>query len=144
MAMDSSVDHRRSTGTTTGAGWYGLIVFAGVVMIMLGIFHAIAGLVALFQDEYYLVPKDGLVISADFTAWGWTHLVLGALVAIAGGALLTGAMWARVVAIVLALISAVVNLAFLSAYPVWSAIMIALDILVIYAVTVHGDALARR
>lgn len=139
MAANSSVDHRVDTRTSTRTGWYGLVVFAGILMIMLGAFHAMAGLVALFEDEYFLVSQQGLVVSADFTTWGWTHLLLGVLVAVAGGALLTGAAWARVVAVVLAMLSAIVNLAFLSAYPLWSAIMIAIDILIIYAVTAHGD-----
>lgn len=118
--------------------WYGLLVFAGMIMLMLGAFHAMAGLVALFEEDHYLVTQDGLVVSADYTVWGWTHLVLGAIVAFAGGALLSGASWARVVAAVIALLSAVANLAFLPAYPLWAAIMIALDVLIIYAVTAHG------
>jgi hypothetical protein len=108
------------------------------MMLMLGSFHAMAGLVALFKDEYYLVRPSGLVVNVDYTAWGWTHIVLGLVVAGAGFGLFVGAMWARVVAVLVALLSAIVNLAFLSAYPVWSTIMIAVDILVIYAVIAHG------
>jgi hypothetical protein len=141
MAMDSAVEHRGAAGVgTRRSGWYGWVVFAGTMMIMLGAFHAIAGLVALFKDDYFLVTRSGLVVDADFTTWGWTHLLLGALVALAGGALLAGRTWARVVAVVVAMTSAVVNLAFLSAYPLWSGIMIAVDILIIYAVTTHGGA----
>jgi len=141
MAMDSSVDHRAAQRMgTRRSGWYGWVVFAGTMMMMLGAFHAIAGLVALFEEDYFLVSQSGLVVSADFTTWGWTHLILGVLVAVAGGSLLAGATWARIVAVVIAMLSAVVNLAFLSAYPLWSAIMIAVDILIIYAVTTHGDA----
>ncbi|WP_426244824.1 DUF7144 family membrane protein [Nocardioides sp. LHG3406-4] len=141
MATDSPVDRRGTTrASTTRTGWYGLVVFAGVMMMMLGSYHAIAGLVALFEEDYFLVTQSGLVVSADFTTWGWAHLVLGVLVAVAGGALLAGATWARVVAVVLAMLSAIVNLAFLSAYPLWSGIMIAVDILVIYAVTTHPDS----
>jgi hypothetical protein len=124
---------------TTRSGWYGWIAFAAIMMLMLGVFHAVAGLVALFRDDYFLVTQSGLVIDASYTTWGWTHLILGILVAAAGAALVSGATWARVVAVVAAMLSAVVNLAFLSAYPLWSVIMIALDILVIYAVTAHGD-----
>lgn len=124
---------------TNPGGWYGMIVFAGTIMLMLGCFHAIAGLVALFQDDYFFVSKDGLVVTANYTAWGWTHLIIGVVVAAAGAALFTGALWARIVAVLVALVSSLVNLAFLSAYPLWSGIMIALDILVIYAVTVHGN-----
>lgn len=118
--------------------WYGLLAFAGMIMLMLGAFHAMAGLVALFEEEHFLVAQEGLVVTADYTAWGWTHLILGVVVAIAGGALLAGATWARVVAGLIAMVSAVVNLAFLPAYPLWAAIMIALDVLIVYAVTTHG------
>ena len=140
MATHSSVEHPDgSRVAATRSGRYGWIVFAGTMMIMLGTFHAIAGLVALFEDEYFLVTRSGLIV-ADFTTWGWTHLILGVLVAVAGGALFAGATWARIVAIVIAVLSAIVNLAFLSAYPLWSGIMIAVDILIIHAVATHGDA----
>jgi hypothetical protein len=119
-------------------GWIGWIAFAATMMIMLGIFHAFQGLIALFQDNYYLVGKSGLTIHMDFTAWGWTHLVLGLVVIGAGVGLLSGQMWARVVGVGVALLSAVVNIAFLSAYPIWSTMMIAFDVLVIWALTVHG------
>lgn len=120
-------------------GWVGMIAFGGMMMIMLGAFHAMAGFVALFQDDYFLVGANGLVVNVDYTAWGWTHLILGALVLGAGIALLAGQMWARVVTVVVAMASAIVNLAFLAAHPVWSMLMIALDVLVIWAVTVHGS-----
>ena len=103
-------------------GW---IAFAGTMMLMLGSFHVIQGLVAVFQDEYFLVGKSGLTISVDYTTWGWTHIIGGILIAAAGLALFTGALWARVVGIALAMVSAVVNIGFLAAYPVWSTIMIA-------------------
>jgi hypothetical protein len=119
-------------------GWVGWILFAGVMMIMAGSLHVIAGLVALFKDEYFLVGKNGLTVSVDYTAWGWVHLIAGAIIGLAGFAVMVGQMWARVLAVVLAVASAIVNIGFLAAYPVWSAIIIALDVLVIYALTVHG------
>lgn len=139
MTTQSDADLRQSPQhETTPGGWHGMIAFAGTMMFMLGSFHVIAGCVALFEDEYFLVTRNGLVLSADYTAWGWTHIVLGALITAAGAALFTGAMWARIVAVIAAFFSSLVNLAFLSAYPLWSGIMIALNILIIYAVTVHG------
>lgn len=123
---------------TGPSGWVGWIVFAASMMLMLGCFHALAGLVAIFKDEYYAVGKSGLVVSVDYTAWGWAHLILGIIVVLAGIGLFKGAMWARIVAVIIALVSAIANIAFLSANPIWSMIMIALDVLVIYAVTVHG------
>lgn len=119
-------------------GWVGWIVFAGVMMVMIGTFHMIQGLIALFKDEYYLVGKSGLTVEVDYTAWGWTHLIAGAIVFAAGLGLFAGQMWARVVGVVLAVVSAVLNFAFIAAYPFWSSIVIALDVFVIYALTAHG------
>ncbi|NPC43661.1 hypothetical protein [Nocardioides sp. zg-1230] len=120
-------------------GWSGWIMFASTLMFILGCFHAIAGLVGIFDEDYYLVGENDLVVTVDYSTWGWTHLVLGILVAAAGGALLRGAMWARIVAIVLAVLSSIANLVFMAAYPLWSLIMITVNVLVIYAVTAHGD-----
>jgi hypothetical protein len=118
--------------------WVGWIAFASVMMMLLGSLHAIQGLVGLFQDEYYLVGKNDLVVHVDFTTWGWVHLIAGILIAVAGGALLAGQMWARALAVVVAFGSAILNIAFLSAYPIWSTMMIVMDVLIIWAVTVHG------
>jgi hypothetical protein len=119
-------------------GWVGWIVFAGVMMVMVGTFHMIEGLIALFKDEYYLVAKSGLTVEVDYTAWGWTHLIAGAIVFAAGLGLFAGQMWARVVGVILAVVSALLNFAFIAAYPFWSSIVIAMDVFVIYALTVHG------
>jgi hypothetical protein len=119
-------------------GWVGWIVFAALMLVMVGIFHVMQGLVALFRDEVYVVGSDGLVVSVDYTSWGWTHVIGGALAILVGACLVAGQMWARVAAVVVAVLSAVVNIMFLPAYPVWSMIMIAVDVLVIWAVTVHG------
>ena len=119
-------------------GWVGWIVFAAVMMIMLGCFHAIQGLVALFDDQKFLVADNGLIVSVNYTTWGWVHLIGGIIIALAGISLFAGRMWARVVGVLAALVSAIVNIAFLSAYPIWSTIMIAVDILIIWALTVHG------
>lgn len=121
------------------SGWVGWIAFAGVIMVVLGSFHVIQGLVAIFEDTYYLVRPSGLVVSVDYTQWGWTHLIFGAVVVIAGVCVFAGQMWARIVGVILAALSAVVNIAFLGAYPVWSLLMIALDVIVIMALTVHGS-----
>ncbi len=125
-------------GEVRPTGWLGWVLFAGLVMLLLGIFHAIAGLIALFNASYYLVGPNGLVVNVNYAAWGWVHLILGIVVAAAGWAVMVGQTWGRVVGIVLALLSAIVNLGFLPAYPVWSVIFIALDIVVIYALAVHG------
>ncbi len=122
-----------------GSGWRGWVVFAATILALLGVFHAIAGLVAVFEDDYFLVTQNKLVISADFTVWGWVHLAIGGLFILTAFSLMKGSTWARAVTIAVASLSAIVNVTFLSAYPLWCVVMITLDILVIYAVTAHGD-----
>lgn len=117
------------------AGW---IAFAGMVMAMLGSFHMLQGLVALFKDDYLLVAESGLLVSVDYTTLGWTYLLGGLLIFLAGLGLFTGKGWARGVAVVFAAISAISNFALLEVYPLWALIMIAMNVVVIYAVTVHG------
>ncbi|GIE98471.1 DUF7144 family membrane protein [Paractinoplanes rishiriensis] len=119
-------------------GWVGFVVFAGVMLMMLGGFQAIEGLVAIFRDDYYLVTRDGLLLTMDLSAWGWTHLIIGLIAVGTGIGVLLGQTWARVVGIIIAVVSALANLAFLPAYPIWCTIIIAMDVLVIYALAVHG------
>jgi len=123
-------------------GWVGWIIYAAVMMILLGSFAIIQGFVALFDKSYFHVTRSGLITNASYNGWAGVHLALGAL-AIAGGiALMAGKTWARVLAVVVAMLNAITELAFLSAYPVWSVIMITLDALVIWAVCVHGREVA--
>jgi hypothetical protein len=120
-----------------GAKWAGgLSVFAGVLMIVAGAYHALAGIAALVNDRVYVRTPD-YVYSFDLTGWGWAHLVLGLLVAIAGIAILQGQAWGRVVGIVLAALSLVANFLFIPYYPIWSLAIIALDIAIIWALAVY-------
>ena len=119
--------------------WVGWIGFAAVIMVLLGSLHIFQGLVALFKDEYFIVGENGLAVNVDFTAWGWAHLIWGIVVVFAGFGVFAGKIWARTVGVLIALVSAIVNVAFLAAYPFWSLIMIALSIVVIMALTVHGS-----
>jgi uncharacterized membrane protein len=121
----------------TRTGWVGWVWFGAAMMILLGLFSLIEGFVALFNNKYYVLTPQGLLVF-NLTGWGWVHVILGGLAVVAGVCLFTGATWARVVAVVLAGVNALAQLAFLSAYPVWGTIVIALDVLVIYAVIVHG------
>jgi hypothetical protein len=119
-------------------GGYGWISFASLILILLGCFHALQGLTALFNDQDFLVSDARLWVPADFTIWGWVHLIGGIIVVLAGVALFTGRLWARTIGVVTAFASAIASIAFLPAYPVCAAIMIAMDIIVIWAITVHG------
>jgi hypothetical protein len=116
----------------------GLVVFAGTMMILLGIFHAIAGLTAILQDDFYVV-RDGYDLKIDVTTWGWIQLVGGTVVALAGGFLFTGNILARILAITIAVVSIVWSFFSIPYYPVWSILMIALGIGIIWAVASLGS-----
>jgi hypothetical protein len=127
--------------TKDTSGWAaGFTMFAAVMMIMAGVFHAIQGLIGIFENEFY-VPTRNYTFQFDATTWGWTHLLIGLLVAFAGWGLLSGRTWARTVAITLAVLSAIANFAFIPYYPFWSLLIITLDIFVIWAVAAHGGEL---
>jgi hypothetical protein len=136
--VSAETEGRYGDAPTAWAGW---VVFGGVMLILAGAFQIIQGLVALFDDGFYLVSSNGLVVNVNYNTWGWIHIVIGVIGVLAGTGLLAGNMVARVVGIIFACLSALVNLAFIAAYPVWSVIMIALDVIVIYAIIVHGREL---
>lgn len=129
---------RPNRRTPEPTGWVGWIVFGAVMMVTVGLLHVFEGFIALFKDSYYLVANTGLVVSIDYSGWGWIQIIAGLVVAGTGVALFTGRTWARTVAVIVALLSILVNFGFSNAYPLWSAILIVFDIIVIYAVTVHG------
>jgi hypothetical protein len=120
------------------SGWVvGFILFAAIMMIMSGVWQALAGLVAIFENEFYVATRSYLY-ELDATTWGWIHLVIGLIVALAGWGLLSGRTWARLVGITLAALSATANFLFIPYYPFWSLLIIALDIFVIWALVAHG------
>jgi hypothetical protein len=124
------------------SGWaVGFILFAAIMMIMVGIWQALQGLIAIFENEFYVATRNYL-FQFDATAWGWIHLLLGLLVALAGWGLLSGRTWARVVAITLAVLSAIANFLFIPYYPIWSLLIIAVDVFVIWAIAAHGREVA--
>ena len=120
------------------SGWaVGGITFAATMMTMIGIFQIIAGLVAIFDDGFYVITEN-YTFDLDTTGWGWIHLLLGLLLVLAGYGLFAGAAWAVATAIVLAVLSAVANFFFIPYYPFWSLLIIALDVWVIWALTRPG------
>jgi hypothetical protein len=120
-----------ATGRTSG--WAtGLTIFASTIMIVVGICQALLGISALVHDEIH-VSTPGYIYSFDITGWGWVHLLLGAVVALAGVAVIQRKTWGRLVGIVLASLSIFANFLFIPHYPVWSLLIIALDVAVIWA-----------
>jgi hypothetical protein len=120
----------------------GFTVFAATMMIMVGMFQAIAGFVAILNDEFFAVTQEW-VFQLDITTWGWVHLLLGIVIGLAGVALFSGAVWARTLGVILAIFSAIVTFAWLPWYPIWAIIMITVDVFVIWALTAHGRDIAR-
>lgn len=120
---------------------YGWALFAVTMLVMAGGFQFINGLIALFRSGTYQVGRSGLAVNVDYTAWGWVHIILGVLAGVAAFGLMGGHMWARILGVVLATVSAIVYMGFIAAFPALSLVVIALDVLVIYAITVHGKDL---
>ena len=120
------------------SGWAaGGITFAACVLVLIGAFQIIAGLAAIFEDEFYVVSQN-YVFDLDVSAWGWIHLLLGVLLVVTGFGLFSRSTWAGVTALVLVMLSAVVNFFFIPYYPFWSIVVIALDMWVIWALTRPG------
>jgi hypothetical protein len=126
-----------TNGRETSSWANGFILFACLMMIMVGIWQALQGLVAIFENEFYVATRNYL-FEFDATTWGWIHLILGLLVAFAGYGLVSGRTWARVVAITLAVLSAIANFLWLPYYPFWALLIISVDVFVIWAVAAHG------
>lgn len=120
--------------SSTGSGW---AFFAGYLMIVAGFFQSIAGLVAIFKPAEYIATESHLLV-LNYDQWGWTHFLFGIILILSAFSLFAGKLWGRIVAITLATISALLNFAFIWAYPLWSITIIVLDILIIYGVAVHG------
>jgi hypothetical protein len=128
----------RATGRREySGGAVGVIAFAGILMILTGFFHAFQGLVALINDEFFVVGPE-YIYEFDLTGWGWIHLIAGIVVALAGVFLFSGSVWARTVAVIVACLSTLASFLWLPYYPIWSIVVIAFNVFVIWAVTVHG------
>lgn len=120
--------------SAAAVGW---ALFAAIMIMIAGMFQIIAGIVALFKDEFYVLTEKW-VFELDVTTWGWIHLLVGILMLFIGAGILTGNVAARTVGVILAGLSAIANFAFLPYYPVWAIAVIAIDVAIIWALTVHG------
>ena len=120
------------------SGWaVGGIAFAGTVMVMIGTFQVLEGLVALFNDEFFVVTRN-YTFDLDVTAWGWIHLIIGIVVLATGFGLFARSTWAGVTGIMICALSAISNFFFVPYYPFWAILLIALNVWVIWALTRPG------
>lgn len=122
-------------------GWVGWAMFACVLMILVGGFNIIYGLVGIFDDQR-LVPTGRGLLVFDISGWGWILLVTGLIMVFAALAVFNGKLWGRIVGMIMAGLNAWAQLTMLEAQPVWSALIIVVDVLVIYALSVHGREMA--
>jgi hypothetical protein len=114
----------------------GFTLFAGIIIITVGILHALWGLAAIINDKFFVVGPN-YTYDLDVSAWGWIHLIVGVIVGLAGFFLLSGAAWARGFVVGLAVLSLVANFMAIPYFPAWAIVMIALDVLAIWALTVY-------
>jgi hypothetical protein len=135
MSTTSSERARGRAGYSSAA--VGVTAFAAIFMVLGGVSQVIQGLVALANDSFY-VAGDDYLFELNITTWGWVHMVLGIVIALAGLALFQGSAWARTVAVILASVGLVANFLWLPHYPLWSMTAITFDVFVIWAVTMHG------
>ena len=124
-----------------GAGW---VLFAAIVMIVGGFFAFFEGLAALLKSGRFYHTAANYPYGGNVKTWGWIVLIAGVIVLLAGFYVMTGALWARIVGITLASLSALANFFFIPFYPFWSLMIITLDIFVIWALAAHGKALVDR
>ena len=125
------------TRTNNVTGWIGWVYFAAFMLIAVGFFQTILGFTAILNDEWF-VKVGGTLLLLDYTTWGWIHLILGIVSMVVGTGLFNGSTWARVVAVILVMFNFLAQFAFVSVYPIWSIIIMVVDVLVLYALTVHG------
>jgi hypothetical protein len=120
------------------SGWaVGWTAFAGILMIVMGFWWIISGFVALWSSEFYVVAQRW-IFQFDVSTWGWIHLILGIVILASGCGVFLGAVWARTVGVILAVVAGLLAFAWLPYYPVWAILFIATSVVVIWALTVHG------
>ncbi|MFL5892245.1 MAG: hypothetical protein ACJ75I_05830 [Solirubrobacterales bacterium] len=110
------------------------VIFAGVMMVLVGFLNFFYGLAAIVNDEVVVVGGHGAII-ADLTAWGWVTLILAVILVLTGFGLFAGATWARVVGVGIVLLNAIEQVWIFPAAPLWAFIVILLDVIIIYNLT---------
>lgn len=129
-----------SSYRTEASGW---VIFAATMFAIVGVFNFIQGLVFLVEDTWTVLTPDSILVF-DLTTWGWILLILGVVEMIVSWGILSGQIWAQVVGIIIASVAIVLNVLSLSIYPIWGLIALVLQVLVIWALAVHGDEVATQ
>ncbi|HEY7595251.1 MAG TPA: hypothetical protein VH969_19025 [Actinophytocola sp.] len=120
------------------SNWTGWVAFGAAMIMLVGTFHVLQGLVSLLDDGYYLTTADGMSVNVSFTTLGWLQIGLGVVSLLIGVGMFLGITVALVAGVIVAAVSAIVHMAAVAAYPVWSIVVIAFDVIVIYSIVAHG------
>lgn len=129
---------RRSPDAYSSA-WGGWVIFAAAVMFTVGALDIIQGIAALAKDEVYLVAESGLLVTTNYTAWGWTLIIWGIVLLLGAAALFSLKSWGRWFAFGVVLINSIIQIAWFPAYPLWSLIALSLDVVVLFALAARWD-----
>jgi len=124
--------------TTRPSGWVGWILFASCLLVLNGLLSVLVGFAAILRDKTYFAA-NGQVLVFDLRAWGWIHLVIGIALVLVGIYLYRGAGAARVAALIAVAVNMIAHFTTIQTFPWWSVVVIALDVLIVYALVVHGD-----
>jgi hypothetical protein len=139
----SQVTEREAYGGPSG--WTGWIAFAATMMILAGGLNVFYGIVALVNDTWVGWNSDtASAVVLDVTQWGWVHFIVGVLLLLSGFGVMTGNVLARTVGVLIAAGNLIANFFFIPVYPVWALIIVVIDVLVIWALTVHGGEVRAR
>ena len=132
MATPQRDTEQEISGLATGG-----ITFAATMAVLVGTFQIVQGLVAVFNDDFYLVTRN-YTFDLDVSAWGWIHLLIGAVMVGVGFGLYARALWAVIGGIAVAAMSALANFFFIPYYPIWALLLIVLDVWIIWSLTRPG------
>lgn len=133
-----STGTRPASYSSAAAGW---AMFAGIMLIIYGVFDVIQGIVALANNEFFVLTQD-YIFKLNLTTWGWIHIIGGVILIASGAGIFGGSVLARTVGVIVAGFAIVWNFAWLPYYPIWSIVAIAFGIAVIWALTAHGRDIA--
>jgi hypothetical protein len=144
LCTEVPMSQKQQVPARPSEAWTGMVVFGAVLFVVLGAADAMMGFAAAFNRGLYDVPGNELALPMSYTAWGWLHLVFGGAAVATGLGLMTGRRWATPAGIVIASFNALANLLFSAAYPWWAVTAVAVDVLLIYALTTYRAEDLRR
>jgi len=137
--MSTTTPPRAARGTGGPSAWTaGLALFAGILMTVVGVYQVLLGISALAKDDISVRTPD-YVYGFDLTVWGWVHLLFGLVLVFTGVSVVRGQAWARGVGIALVALNLIANFLFIPVYPLWSLLIVALDVAVIWGLAVYRE-----